>query len=1292
MTHRIAVIALLCCLSIAPRHAEATCTLDACLSVCPGGTCVNGLCSGGSAAGRGCARISGALYNAACATSGFVGVVIDMYVNPTVCTGGSCVSGTCSGGTNAGRACDPAYADVDGIATAAPDTLTKRVNVYGAIRNEADTVQTRVPAGSSQSIRDRLTQAVSQGTAQAGWAPHWLGDQVTAGATRPLIAELCARADVRFIREALTYSPPIHSDTNPSGGGTSAAVSGAQASAAAAVTSATPAWNIQRVGADSAWTKGFKGRGVKVGIIDTGIDATHPDLNSVCQSPGKPQDGKSCVGNCTECGCSGTAADACTNNGGVCLGPAVDHTTGKIYWKDLSSTASATPIDDLGHGTFAAGIAVGRNGIGVAPEANWMACKGFVNSGGFPSYQNETWLIECAEYLINPDGVDAAHMDPSHAAKMADVVLVPYVLGGRVADDASACDPLGNSSNPSDNVSFQQKVARMRAMDVLPVFPVGENFQTQVGANGVPSPANYRGAFAVGISLDTPTYDIPLGQNPIHPVSNYGSILCLDDEVSTDRRPAPAVVAPGLNIYGPWAPSAVTTPDLAACQDQHYCTLKGSDAAAAHVAGAAALLRGINADLSAQRSPWANDKRFFMLDEVLKRRAKNFVGQHWPTEAGVCVRGTNNGTGCTIDSNCTGGGVCQFMAGRLDLATAVSYDFAAPDAAVIPSSFPSPFYASDPGIPNTQAVQVSIRNWSPYTWTAAAPAPADAARKHGPIKLVDAAYPTDVWTIGKVGLGSDLRPGEENIFSFNSTAPSSLGAAGGTLAAWYQYNVFNFQFQMFCDSGGSCATANVRFGESTPNAPKTVTGKDRAQPGTLSPSLARLAAGLGSPPSACGTIYVPMTNGGTTAWTPSGVSGADTYTAYWWLYYPNGITVYTSGVANLPAGTVGPGGAANFPVYLCAPVADGTYPFRLEVRRNGNPLAFGNAKNDSMYISNNSALDAWTWECDPARGCPWIHWHATMRNNGTRLWDANYCLYEIRGRSWAYSGLPAAPECLLGGNNVVVAQSADHVAGSYGFDGYLYGDYAPYGLWYYQLQLFRPDGAAFGPAPAGLVGHTWTVTSQWNPGQQGYGHWYFFGDNATGSPLTLAWRGGSSQWQRWTGSAWADPWIDQWSLRPGSWGLATRAWQSPTSGRARAIVTFSNYTNGSCTTQDGVGISIDHMNSSWYALQSWVPNGYCDNDYSRSCCDGSGCRNGLCQGSGRCIYIHLPKDDSATVDTGDPSHTSVGDPNGFSINAGDYITSSAGIWSDSCGDVTYDTPVTIYIWQTTPETATNAVF
>jgi subtilisin len=88
-------------------------------------------------------------------------------------------------------------------------------------------------------------------------------------------------------------------------------------------------WGVARVNAPAAWSSG-KGSGVKVAIIDTGIDCTHPDLK-------------------------------CDFGSGVNL-----------------VTPGATPMDDNEHGTHVAGTIGGRGTggpIGVAPAATLIPVK-----------------------------------------------------------------------------------------------------------------------------------------------------------------------------------------------------------------------------------------------------------------------------------------------------------------------------------------------------------------------------------------------------------------------------------------------------------------------------------------------------------------------------------------------------------------------------------------------------------------------------------------------------------------------------------------------------------------------------------------------------------------------------------------------------------------------------------------------------------------------------------------------------------------------------------------------------
>jgi len=118
-------------------------------------------------------------------------------------------------------------------------------------------------------------------------------------------------------------------------------------------------WGIKRVNAAGAW--GFSsGKGVKVAIIDTGMDYTHPDLAA--------------------------------------------HYAGGYN----AVNTSATPLDDHGHGTHVAGtigaLRDAKGVVGVAPEAQLYAVK-VLDANGSGAYSNIIagiqWAVENGIQVIN---------------------------------------------------------------------------------------------------------------------------------------------------------------------------------------------------------------------------------------------------------------------------------------------------------------------------------------------------------------------------------------------------------------------------------------------------------------------------------------------------------------------------------------------------------------------------------------------------------------------------------------------------------------------------------------------------------------------------------------------------------------------------------------------------------------------------------------------------------------------------------------------------------------------------
>lgn len=113
-------------------------------------------------------------------------------------------------------------------------------------------------------------------------------------------------------------------------------------------------WGVERVRAPRAW-KGSRGRGVRVAVIDTGVDGAHPDLKGAVR-------------------------------GGVNF-----------------VKPDAPPVDDNGHGTHVAGIIAARDNqigvVGVAPEVDVYALKAFDGRGAGAI----SGIISALEWCIQND-------------------------------------------------------------------------------------------------------------------------------------------------------------------------------------------------------------------------------------------------------------------------------------------------------------------------------------------------------------------------------------------------------------------------------------------------------------------------------------------------------------------------------------------------------------------------------------------------------------------------------------------------------------------------------------------------------------------------------------------------------------------------------------------------------------------------------------------------------------------------------------------------------------------------
>ncbi|WP_277673690.1 S8 family serine peptidase [Piscibacillus halophilus] len=206
-------------------------------------------------------------------------------------------------------------------------------------------------------------------------------------------------------------------------------------------------------------------------------------------------------------------------------------------------SGQAESYDDNGHGTHVTGTMVGSepdgtNKIGVAPRAKWIAAKAFDENGS----GSDSDILEAAEWIMAP--------------------------GGRVD---MAPDVVNNSwsGGPGINEWFLEVVQTWRSYGIFPVFAAGNaSILDPNGPGTIASPANYPESFAVGAVDD----ENELADFSFQGPSPYGEIK-------------PELTAPGVNIRS-------TLPN------GEYGDKSGTSMAAPHIAGAVALLRQANANVT----------------------------------------------------------------------------------------------------------------------------------------------------------------------------------------------------------------------------------------------------------------------------------------------------------------------------------------------------------------------------------------------------------------------------------------------------------------------------------------------------------------------------------------------------------------------------------------------------------------------------------------------------------------------------------------------------------------------
>ncbi|WP_259180009.1 S8 family serine peptidase [Mycetocola sp. BIGb0189] len=205
--------------------------------------------------------------------------------------------------------------------------------------------------------------------------------------------------------------------------------------------SAPVTYGISQIEADRVWKDfGVTGAGVRVAVLDTGVDATHPDIA-----------GKLAGGNLNDPTFPG----------------------GWIAYDRSGTPIRTVPSDPGSHGTHVSGTVVGgaasRTQIGVAPGATLMVGNVLSGAGG-----------------------------GSFAKILAGMqwAMAPYDGDGKPAGRAADVVNMSLGSNGYD-ASFIAPVQALRKAGIFPAIAIGN---APCGATGTSSPGNIFETFAVGMT------------------------------------------------------------------------------------------------------------------------------------------------------------------------------------------------------------------------------------------------------------------------------------------------------------------------------------------------------------------------------------------------------------------------------------------------------------------------------------------------------------------------------------------------------------------------------------------------------------------------------------------------------------------------------------------------------------------------------------------------------------------------------------------------------------------------
>ncbi|MFD6554596.1 S8 family serine peptidase [Streptomyces sp. NPDC058398] len=327
---------------------------------------------------------------------------------------------------------------------------------------------------------------------KVGHKDYWIANAVQVTGDQDLVNELARRSDVASIVKEQHYKldDVETADSEITTSRTASSASGDD----------TPEWGVADIGADDVWKQyDDRGEGIVIASVDSGVQYNHPDLGAQYRG----------------------------NNGDGSF-------THDYNWYDPTGQCgtSGVPCDNNGHGTHTMGTMVGKNGIGVAPNAKWIAAKGCESSSC-----SDASLLAAGQWILAPTDHNGQNPRPD---------LAPNIVN--------------NSWGGGDTTFYQDIVEAWNAAGIFEAFAAG-NDGDGTTCSTAHAPGSQAPSYGVG------AYD---SAGTIASFSGFGPSL-------VDGSMKPNISAPGVNVRSTWPGSS-------------YNAISGTSMATPHVAGAVALL------------------------------------------------------------------------------------------------------------------------------------------------------------------------------------------------------------------------------------------------------------------------------------------------------------------------------------------------------------------------------------------------------------------------------------------------------------------------------------------------------------------------------------------------------------------------------------------------------------------------------------------------------------------------------------------------------------------------------